>query len=673
MMQLKVESNLKIKRLTPKLVSDDPYLKDYEQHIIDRIKGTNSRLKDLTGGTKSLLSFAYGYNYFGLHKNSKGWIFREWAPNVTSVYIVGNFSNWEAQEEFALNRVSDDGNWEITMPADLLKHGDYYRLKLFWDGGSGDRIPSYANYVVQDNSSHIFNCIVWDPENPYEFKIENFTDVAEMPVIYEAHIGMAQEKEGIGTYNEFRENVLPRIKEAGYNTIQLMAIHEHPYYGSFGYQVSSFFAPCSRFGTIDELKQLVDEAHLEGLTVIMDLVHSHAVKNEVEGLSRFDGTLHQYFHDGDRGQHIAWDTRCFDYGKNQVLHFLLSNCAYWMREFKFDGFRFDGVTSMLYHHHGLCHSFNNYGDYFDSGVDHDAAVYLSLANKLIHQIKKNAITIAEDVSGLPGVAVPLNDGGLGFDYRLAMGIPDFWIKLIKEKKDEEWSVSEMFHEMTNRRKDENVISYCESHDQALVGDKTIVFRLIDKEMYTNMSKCNRNMIVDRGITLVNMIKLLTMTTAKGGYLNFMGNEFGHPEWIDFPRSFNDWSYFYARRQWNLRENTDLCYDYIGKFDKDIIKFICENRLLISNDFLLNHLHEDDHVLAFSRKNFIFVFNFHPTSSFVDYGIKMVHGIYKLIFASDEEKYGGYDNLKLGHIYETDKTGIASLYLPARTALILEKL
>ena len=213
---------------------------------------------------------------------------------------------------------------------------------------------------------------------------------------------LAADSEKVGTYNEFRKNILPRIKKLGYNVIQLMAIQEHPYYGSFGYHVSSFFAASSRFGTPEELKQLIDEAHGMGIMVIMDLVHSHAVRNEVEGLGNYDGTRYQFFHEGKRGEHDAWDSYCFNYGKNEVLHFLLSNVKYWLDEYHFDGFRFDGVTSMLYYDHGLSRAFTSYDMYFDSGQDEEAITYFKLSNKLIHETNPNAISIAEEMSGYPG-------------------------------------------------------------------------------------------------------------------------------------------------------------------------------------------------------------------------------------------------------------------------------
>ena len=334
-------------------------------------------------------------------------------------------------------------------------------------------------HVVQDDVTKIFSAQVWSPKKPYEFKIKDFRPKTDPLLIYECHIGMSQDNEKVGTYEEFRLNVLPRVVADGYNCIQVMAIQEHPYYGSFGYHVSSFFAPSSRFGTPDELKRLIDEAHSKGLAVIMDLVHSHAAKNECEGLGNLAGDPNQFFYSGDRHVHPAWDSLCFDYGKNEVIHFLLSNCKYWLTEFKFDGFRFDGVTSMLYYDHGLGKAFGSYADYYNGNEDDNAICYLSLANEVIHEVNPHAITIAEEVSGMPGLAYPVKKGGYGFDYRLSMNIPDYWIKTIKEKRDEDWKPSSLFWELTNRRQDEKCISYCESHDQALVGDKTIIFRLID--------------------------------------------------------------------------------------------------------------------------------------------------------------------------------------------------
>lgn len=663
------------------IIDRDNWLSPFAETIQDRHNAVLEKEKELLGSSKKTLKeFASGHNYYGLHRTEEGWIFREWAPNAQEIYLIGDFSNWECLATYRLRRL-EAGNWEIALPSQTMKHGDLYKLYIKWEGGEGERIPAWTRRVVQDPETTIFSAQVWEPESPYLFKIQKFEPQSEPLLIYECHVGMAQDKEAIGSYLEFKEKVLPRIARAGYNAIQMMAVQEHPYYGSFGYHVSSFFAPCHRFGTPDELKELIDKAHELGLAVIMDLVHSHAVKNEVEGLGNFAGDPNQYFYPGPRREHPAWDSLCFDYGKNDVLHFLLSNCRYWLEEFNFDGFRFDGVTSMLYYDHGLERAFTSYEDYYSGGEDKNAIVYLTLANKLIHQLKPTSVTIAEEVSGMPGLAAPIYDGGFGFDYRMAMNIPDYWIKTIKERRDEDWKPSSMFWEVTNRRQDEKTISYVESHDQALVGDKTIIFRLIDSDMYWHMKKGDETLGVHRGMALHKMIRLLTITTINGGYLNFMGNEFGHPEWVDFPREGNNWSNKYARRQWNLVDNQDLNYHYLGDFDKAMLALVKS----VDNfqDFPVEEVwHNDgDQVLAYKRNKYVFVFNFNPVQSFTNYGMLVKPGMYEVVLNTDAKEFGGNgfsdDSVKhftlFDQLYKKEGKEWLRLYLPARSAVVLRQM
>jgi len=656
-----------------KIIQDDPWLKPYSEAITGRYQYAGDREKNLTGG-KSLSEFADGYLYFGLHKTSEGWTFREWAPNATAIYLFVDFNHWEKKEDFKLNRLKN-GVWELNKPLDCMHHEELFKMFVEWKGGSGERIPAWAKRVVQDSNTYIFSAQIWEPENPYTFKHKTFKPNTNPLLIYECHIGMAIEEERVGTYDEFRRNVLPRVAKAGYNTLQFMAIQEHPYYGSFGYHVSGFFAPSSRFGTAEDLKRLIDEAHGMGIAVIMDLIQSHAVKNTVEGLGALDGTLNLYFD----GEHPSWDSLCFNYKREEVVHFLLSNCKYWLDEFQFDGFRFDGVTSMLYRDHGIGSSFSNYNDYYNLNSNVDAICYLTLANKLIHEINPKAITIAEDVSGMPGVATPFKQGGIGFDYRLAMGIPDFWIKLIKESKDEQWKPTRIWWELTNRRADEKTISYAESHDQALVGDKTIIFRLIDAEMYWHMMKEDTSFVVERGLALHKIIRLLTATTINGGYLNFMGNEFGHPEWVDFPRQGNGWSYKYARRQWSLADNSNLKYEYLGAFDRSLMKLMGKNKKLFKKGIIERCMNDGDLVMAYQRDDLIFVVNLHPYKSFTGYGMLVEKGSYKMILNTDSPQFGGFGliNESIEHFTQkgleknTDLEWL-KLYIPARTAFVLKK-
>ncbi len=629
------------------------------------------------GQSRKLSDFAIGHHYFGLHRDGNSWVMREWAPNATAVFVIGEFSAWVPSVDFSMTRL-EGGKWEINIPEGLLSHGDLYKLHICWNGGSGDRIPAWAKRVVQDPVTHIFNAQVWDPPNPYVWKNTQMVVQPDCPCIYEAHVGMATEEYKVGSWEEFRMHQLPRIANAGYNVIQLMAVQEHPYYGSFGYHVSSFFAPSGRFGTPEELKALVDDAHKLGMHVVMDIVHSHAVKNEVEGISRYDGTYYQFFHDGPRGDHPAWDSRCFDYSKDEVLHFLLSNCRYWLEEFRFDGFRFDGVTSMLYLDHGLGTDFVSYNQYYNLNQDEDAIVYLYLANKLIHEFSPGAISIAEEMSGMPGLAVPVKLGGIGFDYRLAMGVPDFWIRNIKEKKLEFWHVGELFHQLTSKRAEEKTIHYAESHDQAMVGDKTIIFWLMDKDMYFDMHTHSRNIVVDNGMALHKIIRLITFSTAGNGYLNFMGNEFGHPEWIDFPREANNWSYHYARRQWSLVDNPDLKYHLLAKFDKNMISLCPEAGIFRHTEVKLLHEHVADQVLAFARGNLVFIFNFSHFRSYEGYAINhLARGKYSVVLNTDAKLYGGMGRLDESMQYNTieiDDNGKSCLqiYIPSLSGIVLKK-
>jgi 1,4-alpha-glucan branching enzyme len=660
----------------PVLIQNDKWLAPYARVIMDRQAAARIKKDELTKGAP-LTDFATGYLWFGLHRTQEGWILREWAPNADAVFLIGTFNNWNVDGKFAFSK-KEHGTWELILPEETLHHGDLYSLMMFWPGGSGKRIPAWAGRTVQDEKTYIFNAQVWSPEVPYEWKYPPINRKNEPLLIYEAHIGMAGEEERVHTYREFRQNILPRIRDNGYNTIQLMAIPEHPYYGSFGYHVSGFFAATSRFGTPEELKELIDEAHGMGIAVIMDLVHSHAVRNEIEGLGKYDGTRYQFFHDGPRGEHPAWDSYCFNYHKNEVLHFLLSNIKYWLDVFRFDGFRFDGVTSMLYFDHGLGKAFTSYDEYFGGNCDGEAITYFILANQLIKEVNSSAVCIAEDMSGMPGLAVPVEDGGLGFDYRLAMGVPDYWIKIIKEKTDDQWQMGDIFYQLTSKRMDEKVVSYAESHDQALVGDKTIIFRLIDKEMYFSMRKDQPNLTVDRGIALHKMIRLVTLACAGGAYLNFMGNEFGHPEWIDFPREGNSWSYRHARRLWSISTDPELKFHWLLDFDIAMVTLFRENSIMAIPPVDLVWEKNEDQVLAFHRGPWLFVFNFNPVQSFTGYGIPLGEGKYHLALSTDNGRFGGQDRIDEAIPYYTipsgnkDKQHWLHLYLPARTALVLKR-
>ena len=651
----------------------NPQLVPFSDNIDLRMnlyRNTKNRL--LTAG-QDLKDFANGHNFYGFHHVEGGWYYREWAPSADQLYLEGEFNNWNPTSH-PMKRL-DGENWELYLPGDdTLWHGCKVKTVVDYHGSRTEHLPLYIRRVIQNKSNNTFDAEVVDDRRAFPWTDQDFVGEDQL-YIYEAHVGMAQEEGRIGTYREFATKVLPRIKKAGYNTVQLMAIMEHPYYGSFGYQVSNFFAASSWFGHPEDLKYLVNRAHKLGIRVLLDLVHSHAVKNTAEGINMFDGTVWQFFHDGEKGEHPAWGTKCFDYGKTGVLHFLLSNLKFWLEEYHFDGFRFDGVTSMLYHDHGLGTDFNSNDKYFSMNTNVDAIAYLQLANELIRQVKPNAITIAEDMSGMPGMCLPIEDGGIGFDYRLAMGLPDMWIKATKTQ-DEFWDINKMWGDMCLRRPGENSVAYVESHDQALVGDKTMIFRLADANMYTDMEKTTHNPIIDRAIALHKMIRLFTLAGGGEAYLNFMGNEFGHPEWIDFPREGNGWSFHYCRRQWSLKDNGLLKYQWLNDFDYDMVHLCKRHKIFRQGMANLMLMKAPEQMLCFARCDLFFVFNFHPSNSLEHILIPVYPDTKELVvkFSSDDEKYGGFS--QVAHmtypIKEFDGVRYAELYIPARTAIVLRE-
>ena len=651
----------------------NPQLLPFSGDIDLRMHLYHSTKDRLLANGSTLNDFANAHEYFGIHHVEGGWVYREWAPNAHQLYLTGDFNNWN-QTEYPMKRL-ENGIWELFLEGEkTLWEGCKVKTIVDANMTRTEHIPLYARRVVQDKET-----VTWCAEVVDDWKVFKWTDEEFKPAdslyIYEAHVGMAQEEGKVGTYREFAQHVLPQVKKAGYNAIQLMAIMEHPYYGSFGYQVSNFFAASSWFGKPEDLKYLINKAHKMGIRVLLDVVHSHAVKNTAEGINMFDGTTWQFFHDGEKGDHPAWGTKCFNYGKDEVIHFLLSNLKFWMTEYHFDGFRFDGITSMLYHDHGLGTDFNDNSKYFSLNTHTEAITYLQLANELIRQVNPNAITIAEDMSGMPGMCLPIEDGGVGFDYRLGMGLPDMWIRTVKEKSDEHWEIGKMWGDMCLRRPGENTVAYVESHDQALVGDKTMIFRLADANMYTDMNKDCHNPIIDRAIALHKMIRLLTLAGGGEAYLNFMGNEFGHPEWIDFPREGNGWSFHYCRRQWSLLENGFLKYQWLGEFDRDMIKLAKGNDIFKQQMASLMLLKEPEKVIAFYRNGLLFAFNFNPNESYTNVLIPVpANADYTLKLSSDDEQYGGQNLVE--HMKYTvkkfDNQYFVELYLPARTAVILKE-
>ena len=667
------------KQVQYKILSIDPWLKPFYNDIELRMRRYNDVRRQLLGDKVDLSAFANGYMYYGFSRTEDGWVYREWLPGADEVHLIGDFNNWN-RTSHPLTRL-ENGVWEIRLEgADALQHEQRVKIQVRRGKETFDRIPAYIRRVVQDPTTKQFSGQIWAPARRFiwtdgSYKKRKLTT----PMIYEAHVGMGQEREGIGTYREFADNNLKRIADLGYNTVQLMAIQEHPYYASFGYQVSNFFAASSWYGDPEDLKYLINKAHELNLFVLLDVVHSHACPNTGEGLNQLDGTDNQYFLPGQRGWHPAWGTKLFNYSRMEVLHFLLSNLKFWQEEYHFDGFRFDGVTSMIYQDHGLGTSFTSYDQYFGLNTNVDAITYLQLANELIHSVNPFAVTVAEEMSGMPGMCIPIRSGGVGFDYRLSMGLPDFWIKLLKEYKDEQWDMHKLWYEMTTRRPKEKNIGYCESHDQALVGDKTLIFRMADAEMYTGMDKAYHSPVIDRAIDLHKLIRFSTLVLACEGYLNFMGNEFGHPEWIDFPREGNSWSYKYARRQWSLAENGYLKYQWLENFDRAMLKFARKHRVLSKPQAVNLWIDQTNKIISFAKGDLLYLFNFNTTKSdpkFFMHAHITGAGNYRAIFSSDDAEFGGLDRVSKDYVYQAKEipekgTGF-EVYIPCRTAVVFQR-
>lgn len=662
---------------SPAILGIDPWLTPYARDLRLRMERHAAVRHALLGDTGTFRDFANGHHHYGFHRTTDGWVYREWAPAAEALFLLGDFNGWNRASHPLIR--GKNGTWEIHLRgAETLPHLSRVKVHVISKGIGRDRISPWIRKCIQDPETHDFSGQIWAPAEPYVWTNDACCPARDTsPFIYETHVGMAQEREAIGTYREFAEATLPRIRDLGYNTVQIMAVMEHPYYASFGYHVSNFFAAASWFGTPDDLKYLIDTAHGMGIRVLMDIVQSHAVKNIAEGINEFDGTDRQFFHTGKRGTHSAWDSKLFNYGKHEVIHFLLSNVKFWMEEYHFDGFRFDGVTSMIYQDHGLGTAFDNYGKYFGLNTDIDALTYLQFATELIREMNPDALAIAEDMSGMPGMCLPVADGGIGFDYRLAMGMPDFWVTTAKQR-DENWDLHRMWHELSTARPLEKRIGYVESHDQALVGDKTFIFRLADKEMYWHMDRNSQSLVIDRAIALHKMVRLATASLGSEGYLTFMGNEFGHPEWIDFPREGNHWSFQHCRRQWSLADSPFLRYGDLNRFEGAMVRLLTDHRLMGGSPRQL-WLDEKLKLLVYRKDQFIFILNFHPSQSQAAFELPLHEdGVWQVALDTDEARFGGQDRIAHDTRFPTQPlpsrrkdTGII-VYSPCRTAMVLQR-
>ena len=668
------------------IINQDEYLKPFELNIKKRVLKYKETMDEILKNEITLEYFSKSYEHMGLNLLRNGDIkYREYAPGAKGISLFGEFNNWNKEQYWA--KQDKFGYWELIIPnengAPKIQHGQIVKVNVVLEDGNWmERNPVWSRHLIQNKESMILENVFWNPEIKYKWKFpQKHIKKPNSLRIYEVHIGLSSFDPKINTYKEFAENILPRVKKMGYTAIQFMAIMEHADYASFGYHVNYLFAVSSRFGTPEEFMYLIDKCHENGLFVIMDIIHSHASSNVNDGFNYWDGTDHLYFHGGELGKHVQWNSRLYNYSSYETLRLLLSSCAYYINEFRIDGFRFDCVTSMLYTHHGIDYVFTgNYQEYFGEFFNEESSVYLMLANSLIHKINPEALTIAEDFSGMPGLCRPIEEGGYGFDYKLNMKICDKWKHFLMNLKDEEWNMGDIVYTLTNRRYNEKHISYCESHDQSFIGNYSLSSLLFSSERFWNMSiNSPETIVIGRGIALHKMIRLLSFALGGEGYLSFMGNEFGCPDSLDFPKKGNRFSYSHCRRRWDLCDNKELRYQFL--YNWEIIMNLLEEifNFIGSKEEYISTKHEDDKVIVFEKGVLLFVFNFHPVKSFEGYQIGTKWGSkHKIILDSDEERFMGKGRLKAGHdnLFPCIKKVFHNrpynmkVYLPSRTCMVL---
>ena len=668
------------------IINQDEYLKPFELNIKKRVLKYKETMDEILKNEITLENFSKSYEHMGLNLLRNGDIkYREYAPGAKGISLFGEFNNWNKEQYWA--KQDKFGYWELIIPnengAPKIQHGQIVKVNVVLEDGNWmERNPVWSRHLIQNKESMILENVFWNPEIKYKWKFpQKHIKKPNSLRIYEVHIGLSSFDPKINTYKEFAENILPRVKKMGYTAIQFMAIMEHADYASFGYHVNYLFAVSSRFGTPEEFMYLIDKCHENGLFVIMDIIHSHASSNVNDGFNYWDGTDHLYFHGGELGKHVQWNSRLYNYSSYETLRLLLSSCAYYINEFRIDGFRFDCVTSMLYTHHGIDYVFTgNYQEYFGEFFNEESSVYLMLANSLIHKINPEALTIAEDFSGMPGLCRPIEEGGYGFDYKLNMKICDKWKHFLMNLKDEEWNMGDIVYTLTNRRYNEKHISYCESHDQSFIGNYSLSSLLFSSERFWNMSiNSPETIVIGRGIALHKMIRLLSFALGGEGYLSFMGNEFGCPDSLDFPKKGNRFSYSHCRRRWDLCDNKELRYQFL--YNWEIIMNLLEEifNFIGSKEEYISTKHEDDKVIVFEKGVLLFVFNFHPVKSFEGYQIGTKWGSkHKIILDSDEERFMGKGRLKAGHdnLFPCIKKVFHNrpynmkVYLPSRTCMVL---
>ena len=603
-----------------------PVLTDYDLHLF--AEGTHYR----------------AWQRFGAHRmtigHETGVHFAVWAPNAQRVSVIGDFNRWDGRTH-AMRRLIPSGVWEIFIPD--LADGTPYKYEVRTNAGHLlQKADPYARqFEVPPNSASVIwsdGAYRWGDSDWLQDR-ESFGGWHDRPMsIYEVHLGswrrVPEESYRPLTYRELATTMVPYVREMGYTHIELMPVLEHPFTGSWGYQVIGFFAPTSRFGTPDDFRYFVDECHRHGLGVILDWVPGHFPKDE-HGLAHFDGTALYEHADPRQGEHREWGTLVFNYGRNEVRSFLFSSALFWLEEFHLDGLRVDAVASMLY----LDYS-RNEGEWipnqFGGRENLEAVAFVQQLNTVTHGRAPGTITIAEESTSWPAVSRPVYVGGLGFSYKWNMGWMHDILEYIHENPvHRRWHHGKITFSMLYAFTENFILPF--SHDEVVHGKGSMLDKMPGDlwQKYATLRALYGYMYGHPGKKLL-----------------FMGSEFG--QW-------REWNYD-SSLDWHLLENP--MHESLRRWVQDLNHTYQREPSLHEVDFegagfrWIDCNDNENSVVSLVRRarnpqDFtVVVANFTPVPR-PDYRVGVPEaGWYRELLNSDSERYGG-SNMGNGGGVQTD--------------------
>ena len=591
--------------------SFSPTLSEFDRHLFGA--GTHYEIYEKMGGR--LMT----------HEGARGAAFSVWAPNAKAVSVIGDFNNWDARRS-PMRRLGESGIWELFLPA--AAEGDKYKFHVTQcDGRVVDKTDPYGVYAeVRPN-----NASVLYPLKRYKWKDRRWMtarrkyDFRTAPMnIYEVHLGSWKRAEGdrFLTYTELAEQLIPYVKEMGYTHIEMLPVEEHPFDGSWGYQVTGYYAPTSRYGSPDEFKQFVDACHQNGISVILDWVPAHFPKDDF-ALARFDGTALYEHQDPRLGEHIQWGTYIFNYGRKEVANFLLANALYWMDIFHIDGLRVDAVASLL--RLDFCKEEGQWLPNVYGGSENlEAIEFLKHMNSVIAEREPGALMIAEDSTAWPGVTKKVDEGGLGFSLKWNMGWMNDFLSYIKL-------------DPIYRKYHQNKLTFGMAYHYA----ENFVLVLSHDEVVHTKSSMIGKMPGDVWQSFANLrLSYGFMMGHPGKKLLFMGGEFAqYSEWSE-ARSLD----------WHLLQYAD--HQEMQAYVKELNHLYAEEPAFWAEDFDPNGFQwiecddAESSIVSFVRrsqeKELVFLCNFTPV---VHRGFSLgvpQEGVYHERLNSDAARFGGSD-------------------------------